>query len=270
MNGVINSFGENANPKGLRDITDDPLICGIFTWTRGGGWFGPYPKNEFWCSLNAFVISQFANNPAQSEEEIFFRFTKEHMNLSPQSAKLFRKMCLLANTAVLKGRYIECYDRTLSEGIMPCGNWMRDDRLGGLRQLGDIFEYLYNHDLLSDAVNEKLESVLLWREVSRIYERISVPDAELDGYIRTSIEYAEKLFYAIYRGWEAMAAGYRFEKTGADKNTLADAISEFDKAWAEYQTLAGSQYSSTLYKDEYLNEPGLRETIEYFCSAVSE
>ena len=47
MNGVINSFCENGHPKGLRDIADNPLICGVYTWSRGGGWYGPYIKNEF-------------------------------------------------------------------------------------------------------------------------------------------------------------------------------------------------------------------------------
>ena len=58
MNGVINSFCENKVSKGMRDIVDNPLVCGIYTWSRGGGWYGPYPENEFWCDLNTYVISK--------------------------------------------------------------------------------------------------------------------------------------------------------------------------------------------------------------------
>lgn len=155
MNGVINSFSENRLPKGLRDIQNHPLICGIYTWSRGGGWFGPYIKNEFWCDLNAYVISGFAKSPDKTEEDLFYQYTKEVMGLSEEDGRSFRQLCLAANEAVLHGRYITAFDRQYEEGIMPCQNWMRDDRLGGMKQLRPTFVYLYDRDLLDAAVYEK-------------------------------------------------------------------------------------------------------------------
>lgn len=271
MNGVINSFAENKIPKGLRDIAKDPLICGIYTWSRGGGWFGPYPKDEFWCKLNTYVISHFALNPEKTEEKIFIEFAKNEMLLSEADAQKFRHMCLIANTAVLKSRYIECYDRTLNESIMPCRNWMRDDRLGGMRQLKDVFEYLYAHDLIQDALTEKFEAVLLWRHVMELYKNIYIPDKHTADFIKTSIDYAIKLFTAVYYGWCVMAEGFCREKEkNRSKSLLLEAITNFDNSWENYMSLADNPFSSTLYKDEYLKEPGLRESIEHYRKFLNE
>lgn len=53
--GVINGFEEYTNGsrpqpgnKSLNDIKDNPNFRGVWTWSRGGGWIGPYITNELW------------------------------------------------------------------------------------------------------------------------------------------------------------------------------------------------------------------------------
>lgn len=269
MNGVINSFYENKVPMGLRDIADNSLICGIYTWSRGGGWYGPYPKNEFWCDLNTYVISKYASDTSITEEEIFYDYAMNKMGMSEKDSRIWRELCLTANMAVLRGRYIECFDITLNESIMPCANYMRDDRIAGLRHLKGVFEYLYSNDLLNEAIIEKKESCLLWQEVKSLFEMISIPDKELSEFIKISIDYGLLLYNAVYAAWEVMAAGFTYVKDGAlNGNELKNAIRKFDIAWTEYCALSNNKYSSSLYKDEYLNCPGIRETVEYFREQI--
>ena len=58
-------------------MKDNPLFKGVWTWSRGGGWGGPYIKNEFWIELNAYVISHWASNPLKTEKEILYDFEKQ-------------------------------------------------------------------------------------------------------------------------------------------------------------------------------------------------
>lgn len=271
MNGVINSFCENRVPKGLRDIADNPLICGIYTWSRGGGWYGPYIKNEFWCDLNAYVISKYASDTRLTEEEIFYDYAIKKMGLSQTDSFIWRKLCLTANMAVLKGRYVECYDRTLNEGIMPCVNYMRDDRISGLRQLKEVFDYLHGKDLLEETLIEKKEACLLWQEVRLLFDKITIPDKELSEFIKTSIDYGILLYNAVYAAWNVMAVGYIGTKRGKiNDNALKVAIEKFDIAWKEYYMLKDNKYSSSLYKDVYLKMPGIGETVEYFRNRIKQ
>ncbi len=242
---------------------DDPLVCGIYTWTRGGGWHGPYPKNEFWCDLNAYVIAHYAADPSRTELEIFNEYAAKVMGLSEADLPIWRKLCLTAGDALLHGRCVEAFDRHYAEGTSPCFNWMRDDLLGGMIQLREVFDYLWEHDLLDAALVEKRTGCLLWQETARLFEQITVPDAELSAFIKTSIEYAIRLFEVIYCGWEAMIEGYKVERTGNTKSVaLKAAIHAYDQAWDHYQALADDPYASTLYRDFYREAPGMGHSIQ--------
>lgn len=256
MNGVINSFDDNKEPKGIRDIVDNPKIKGVYTWSRGGGWYGPYIKNEFWCDINVWVIAAYANNPAREEEEIFYDYAMNKMGLDKENARKFRELCFMASRALLKGRYVECFDRTLDENSYPCKLWMRDDRLGGLKQLDEVFAYLKENDLLYASVLEKKESVMWWKAVKEAFSEIEIPDKELSDYIETSIDYACGLFEVIYRGWKTMVEGY----TKGDR--VASFKEDYYKAWEDYKKVGERENCASLYTDLYLNDVGMGDCIE--------
>ena len=48
MNDVINGPIENTEGlKGIKEIyPSNPLIKGVWTWSRGDGWWGPYIKGD--------------------------------------------------------------------------------------------------------------------------------------------------------------------------------------------------------------------------------
>ncbi len=255
MNGVINSFDDNKEPKGLRDIADNPKIKGIYTWSRGGGWYGPYIKNEFWCDINVWVIAAYANNPKREEKEIFFDYAMNKMGMTYENAEKFRELCFMASRALLKGRYVECYDRTLDENCYPCRLWMRDDRLGGLKQLDEVYKYLSQNDLMEASVLEKKESVLWWKEVKAAFEDIEIPDQELSDYIETSIDYACGLFEVIYRGWKTMVEIYE------GGNNVEKYKEAYLKAWEDYKKVGERENCPSLYTDLYLNDVGMGDSI---------
>ena len=59
MQGVISGFPEMKAKVGLQDIVSKPQLRGLWTWTRGGGWWGPYIHgNEQWVDLHARVLAK--------------------------------------------------------------------------------------------------------------------------------------------------------------------------------------------------------------------
>jgi len=271
MDGVINGFEEIKEKKVIKDIINHPLIKGVYTWSRDGGWYGPYLQNEFWCDLNAYVIANYAADPSRTEEEIFKQYCREKTGLNEKDTEIFRKICLLAARAVLKGRYCEAYDKTLDEKIMPTGNWMRDDRLGGYLQLNDIYEYLYQNNLFEAALKEKEESVALWKEIKELSSTIHVPDSQLKEYIEISTEYAVLLFSVVLCGWEIMVEGFKAKKTGTcDYKKMKDRIMQYDKLWSEYRKLKETHpCCATLYEGRSLAVP-YEKTIPGLDAAVDE
>jgi hypothetical protein len=274
MDGVINGFEEIEEKKGLKDIVSHPLVQGLYTWTRGGGWYGPYPKDEFWSDINAYVISHFASNTEKSEEEIFAEFCKG-LKLSEKDTAIFREICLLSARAVLKGRHCEVYDKHLQESLLPTANWMRDDRLGGLDQLKEIFEFLYENNLFDEALREKQESIEIWQQIREKYKQISLADRELSEFIRVSIDYGLHLFTVIYYGWQVLSIGFKSDKQGRlDRQEISSALKAYDEAWERYRTVGQSPYSSSLYHAKYFNmpqdppAPGMQESIDRYRSIL--
>lgn len=265
MRGVIHGFSENRVKKGLADMKDNPLLAGIYTWSRGGGWYGPYIQNELWCDLNAYVIAGFAKNPDRGESEIFSEYAEQVLGMDKDSSKTFRRLCLLSEEAVLKGRYCRVYDEQYQEAFMPVCNWMRDDRLGGERQLGPIRDYLKAHNRQSEALKEKQEALELWKEMTKLAGQIRCPDKRTEEYIRVSCEYGYRLFRVVYAVWKALLV--RPEK-------ILEAVREYDEALLQYQELSGKPQCASLYKGEYLyregekREPGAQDMIEALRNGV--
>lgn len=266
MDGVINGFEEYKNNDGLAKVIANPLVCGIYTWTRGGGWYGPYLKNEFWCDLNSYVIANWATNPDKTEKDIFYKFTNK-MGLNEIDSTRFREMCLTANRAILYGRYIAAYDDVhLHQQFMPCGNWMRDDSIGGISSLKNVFDTLYQDGTLFDALEEKKNAVILWEDVKRIYSSINFGNYENAKYIGISIEYAIHLFKIVAYGWTVMVYGFIGDKTGNyEVETIRKSILNYDKEWDKFKELSQNQECATLYYDTYFRKDiGIKSTINNY------
>jgi hypothetical protein len=252
MDGVINGFEENAKKIGLKDLISHPKILGVYSWSRGGGWYGPYVENELWPDLNAFVLAAFAKNPARTEPEIFLEYTCDYLGLRNGDVNRFRELCLTSARAILKGRHCAAFDCALGESVLPTACWMRDDRLGGHHQLAEVFDYLQKNNLVAEALAEKAEAVRLWERVALLACQIEWRDRETAQFVKVSAEYGCKLFRVVATGWRAMLT----HKNSADGQDLESALADYGNAWADYQSLALIPGCPTLYHGKYFNLPG--------------
>ena len=263
MNGVINGFEEyNTNTpqigfKGLGDIKSSPILKGIWSWSRGGGWVGPYISNEFWCRLNAYVISHWGQDTQKTEEQVFDQFMDEN-GIKDSSSINFRQLCLLSAQAVLRGH---------ESVVLPFKNdwawWMRDEFLGGISAhdtsvktntsegpLYDAFSVYYNQGLLRKAVDEKYDAVELWKKIEKLSHRIILANKDDQKYLVVSSNYGLLLHQIIAEGWNIMALGFTGDKTGKyDKNKLEASIKIYDDLWLKYKQLKKDNPDcATLYK----------------------
>lgn len=275
MAGVIDGFEENERRIGLKDLLADPRIVGVFSWSRGGGWYGPYLQHELWPDLNAYVLAQFVRNPIQSEKEIFMRYAREKLGLTPSDSSRFRELSLLSARAILLGRYCAAFDGELRETVLPVANWMRDDRLGGRNQLHWVFHNLHVRGRLKEALTEKAEAVRLWREIEGLANRICWADERSVAGVRVSAAYGRLLFTIVHQGWRVLAAGAIGDATGRyDRREITDAAARYAEAWRDYRALATSPHCASLYHGTYFAlpgqppEPGLDDSVAHYQRVV--
>lgn len=238
-NGVIEGFEEHAEMpkekiKSLRELTEKKpkLFAGVWTWSRGGGWHGPYIKNEMWCDLNAWVMAQWAKDSTQSEEKIFYRYATEQLKLGDEDAAKFRKLCLLSADAVIRGR------NSTHRDMHPM--WTRDQGIGWPKVEKDQSRRARN-------LVQKDESIALWKEIVSLAESIQWADAPTREHAIGSAYYGLRLF-EIYRSIVYLSEA----ESKNDQKGIKHWITAYDKAWAAYNKLPEKHPSiATLYTQDY-------------------
>ena len=259
---VINGFEENAgdpSPHSLAALVANPLFAGVWTWSRGGGSCGPYIENELWCDMNALVLAHWARHPEGGEREAFDAYM-DRLGMDSSSRQDFRNMCLLSQKAVIRGRgtmlksgrdlkpYMKEPDNWLFLG------WMRDDSIGGERQLKATMDGLIEDGLLDARLDEMEESVAMWREIVSLAKNVRCADSGAQSYILTSALYGEALHRIMWHGLCVVFKGYEAEKTGKslDRKYIQLHAGAYDQAWADMYALKATRADcATPYLCEY-------------------
>lgn len=264
--GVIDGFSEYKKtdikkPYCLNQVKDNPLMKGIWTWSRGGGWGGPYITNEFWLELNAYILAEWANHPSWSEEKLFTAFARKK-GLSEAEIKPFHKLCLLSEEGVLKGQYSALGDVYV--------NWTRDDAVTGDYFLKAYLDRIILENKVDEYIKEKKEAVYIWKEIELISRALHFPSEELNHFVRISSTYGRIKYEFLAVAWEIMLRGYVAEQTGdlLDSKWMTDHIRTYDSLWEEWNAL--SQHHSdcpSVYKvtsSFFGKEIGIKSTIDKY------
>lgn len=246
-NAVINGFEETKNDTTancLADIKTTEQFSGVWTWSRGGGWRGPYIKNELWCDLNTYVMSKWAQNPDHPESEIFDEYS-DMIGITEPTKGYFRRMCMLSPDAIIRGRGSLIHDVNVI--------WSRDDVLGGTAELEKVFDKIVADDMVEPALYEIKTSVAIWKDMVELADKVECTDKRTEAFIRYSSRYGLLLYSITEQGWNVILRGYQYDKNGTlDRAALKEAIAKYDSLWEQYRAL-NSEYdqNSSLYVDRY-------------------
>jgi len=258
--GVINGWEEYAQimkpgePRGLRDVVNNTNVAGIWTWSRGGGWEGPYITNELWCALNAYVIAKYAEDPGRSEEEIFNEFAREQLHLGGDDLRKFRELNLLSAAAVLRG---QC---SLIKNVNLW--WARDDFIAAPKL--DMFA---TNELIGPVLAEKAEAVADWQRIESLAHDIHFPDQATQEFVETSCAYGRIKYSIFEQAWTILLYGNAGDRSGTyDCDKLSAAIHRYDQLWDEWRALKESRPECpTLYKDvAFGNKPGIGAAVDKY------
>lgn len=263
--GVIDGFEElkasrTKRPYSLNQVKDNPLIKGVWTWSRGGGWHGPYVSNEFWNELNAIVVAQWAKNPGRTEEEIFDEFAIKK-GLEEKDLAKFRQLCLLSADGVMKGHY------SMMGGVYM--NWTRDNTISGLYFLRPYFDKIITDHKIQAYLDEKTEALSIWKKIEALAKELHFKDRETQKFVYISSVYGRLKFQLFDAAWKVMLNAYAEEKKGRiDLVRLKANLKYFDNTLMQWQKFvadnpeSASVYLTTYYEDE--QEVGIATTLAHY------
>ncbi len=246
--GVINGFPEyewqmsDDKNKCLRDVVnkEDSNIVGIWTWSRGGGWGGPYVNgeegtpdgSELWCDLNAYVLHEWAKDTSQNDEDLVIQYAKEVLGMSDKDAESFLQIALKSSDAVL-------YGKGTNSAPMLEVNWMRDS---GINEslFNNCVNTMFNNkeaDGSYTKLNERRLSVSLWNEITEL--AASLDDSlSCKEFIEVSCQYGRNLYSITERLYTVAILKKEVGTTGVLKlDEINAAVAEYDTLWAEWEAL---------------------------------
>jgi hypothetical protein len=190
---------------------------GVWTWSRGGGWEGPYIKNELWCELNAWVMAQWALDPAATELSLFNRFATEKIGLPAAQLAAFREMALLSAEAAWRAK------RGTNNSLSPW--WSRDQY------------YLYptlssNAATRAQMLADQDAVIVKFERMVEIAKTLTPSNPEDRECMISSSLYGLHLM----RIWQAVKNMVASE--GVNPVALKSWLGRHDEAWADYLALA--------------------------------
>jgi hypothetical protein len=213
--------------RGLRDLTSSPQFCGLWTWSRGGGWDGPYIQDELWCDLNAYVLSGFARDTSRDEASLFAQYGREILKLSDSDTQILREISLTSAAAVLRGQV-----SNLGAAIDPW--WARDDTLS----TPDLSDFV-DKGLVDAAIDEKGQALAMWGDIVEKMDHIQFASASRQAFARVSARYGQCKYSVIAAGWTACLLAADGAKNGAYRSErIREAVARYDQAWSAWRRLA--------------------------------
>lgn len=228
-------------PRGIKDILNKNLLCGVNTWSNGGGWQGPYITNEIWTDLNTYVVSHWAQNTSRTEEDLFYEFAGK-LNITGMQADIFRQIAMLSIEGVRKG---QCNSFTINN------KWWSRDEFFSVSENKEVINQILKGNLQTRVLAEKAEASAIWRQIEALSIELNVKDSTLNEAIRVSCTYGRIKYELIEQMWNLMILDVGSVRTGKLNAELVNrSIQRYDDLWIEWKNLKqSSKECATLYSD---------------------
>ncbi len=262
FDGVLNGFEEYDQilprgwKRGLCDLTGDPRFAGLWTWSRGGGWRGPYITNELWCDLNARAAVTWAHDTTLTADQVLDTVARS-LGVAEKSRDVFRDLVRLSTRGVVRGH------ASLIDIPQARFNvwWIRDQYMSDMHMLNTFFDYLIRENKVEKALREKQESVEIWRRMERLAGEVRMKDPRDEEYLRVSVTYGRIKYEIIANAFTVVLLGYKGDKTGHyEKKRMREALARYDELWKAWRRLKAENPScATLYEPNAfgMNEEGV-------------
>lgn len=121
--------GLDGEVHGLAEAVDRVNLAGVWAWVRGGGWGGPFVKNEQWIDANVFAAPLLADNPQADPRDLAEQWIRERLGLNGEAAihvvRLLEDSCEFIRQAFYLGPFASGRDNPWH----PNADWIQDDLL---------------------------------------------------------------------------------------------------------------------------------------------
>ena len=120
---------EDDEVRGLAEAAQRVNLAGLWAWVRGGGWGGPFVKNEHWIDANVFAAPLLADDPGADLEQIAYYWVTQRVGAEEDARDKLVDLLKASADFVRKAFYIGPFAEAKPDPWHPSADWIQDDLL---------------------------------------------------------------------------------------------------------------------------------------------
>lgn len=124
---------ESADPAqfaGLARVIKQVNLVGLFAWVRGGGWGGPFIKDETWIDANVYAVPRLADDLTVKPVDLARDWVAQRLSIDdPEVAEVLVRILESSPTMIRQAFYIGPFARDKANPWHPAADWIQDDVL---------------------------------------------------------------------------------------------------------------------------------------------
>ncbi len=233
---------ERSPVRGLAAAASKANVVGLFAWVRGGGWGGPFVKDEAWIDANAFAVSRLADNMELDAAQLARDWVVERLEVdNPEVAAVLVRILEASPEMVRQAFYIGPFAQDKASAWHPAADWIQDDVLDAASAWRMVQRL--KEDQLDPAVAEKEAAVQSIATARHDLQAVLAdhPNRKLEKLIN-GLLYTESLFEALRDLLAGLVAYRRYQasKNPGDAETTRRKLFDAQSHWNHHTQRHGS------------------------------
>jgi len=233
---------EQSKAHGLADAAKKINLAGLLAWVRGGGWGGPFVRDEAWIDANVFAVPKLADDPNANAQQIARDWVSQRLGIDdPQTTELLVGVLSRSPQMIRQAFYIAPFAESKDNAWHPAADWIQDDVLDAAsawRMVQRLTE-----EQLNAVVAEKDAAVQAITTDRHALQHLLVGsrNAKLDKLVNT-LMYGESFFEAVRDLLAGLVAFRRFQKsqTAADADAARQKLFNAQSHWNHHTQRHGN------------------------------
>ncbi|MEQ9459459.1 MAG: hypothetical protein RIG82_00715 [Phycisphaeraceae bacterium] len=201
-------------PQGLAQLAERLPLAGLWCWVRGGGWGGPFIKNETWIDASAFAAPRLADDPQADPAALAREWAITRLELHENDPLVEVLTEILADSAemIRQAFYIGPFARLKPSPWHPNGDWIEDDTLDA-HAAWRMIQRIPLTDLDAVLDEKAAAAATAARLYRKLQEALGDREHETMAPLLGSMIYTESLLEAIHDLFAGLIAYRSFQST---------------------------------------------------------
>ena len=245
---------ERSAARGLADVATKVNLAGLFAWVRGGGWGGPFVKDETWIDANVYAVPRLADDLTLRPAAIARDWVTDRLGIEHAATVEALVAVLEASPEMVRQAfYIGPFAEARGSAWHPAADWIQDDLLdasSAWRMVQRVDE-----SRLDEVVAEKEAAVAA---MSRARHDLQALLADRDHprlqKLVNSLIYAESFFETLRDLLAGLVAHRRYLKSPnpADAATIRRKFFDAQSHWNHHtQRHASAPGTATAFRESH-------------------